>query len=161
MKKTLHIIIFLAAAIRGLCVTVESEAIYDQIKAKWTASDMAGLSSYIVALEAESPKYIPVVLASAFRDAVFLGRIKSARTKVASVSADTKNRPALYQPEFIEEIEALLKQLDLEIAMHARHGTADARLEANASALAVRDAWGSDIPTLMSVIKDGPAVSLP
>ncbi|MEO0508939.1 MAG: hypothetical protein AAF065_03645 [Verrucomicrobiota bacterium] len=47
-----------------------------------------------------------------------------------------------------------------EISMHARQGTTGATLESKASAQAVRNAWGSDIPPQILIIQIADAVTL-
>jgi len=143
-----------------LAQTPSSSEIYSQVETLWNNNQIAQLDQYLEDLIVQNPDYVPAVTASSFHAAIFKGKLSSAKQKLESIQNDASANAGKYNTEFIEAIEGLIEELEHEIAMHARHGTTDATLEANASATAVRAAWGNDVPVQILVIEIADEVSL-
>lgn len=121
---------------------------------------MTQLDQYLTTLISENSNYVPALVASSFHDAIFKGKLTSAKQKLESIKNDAVANAEKYDEKFIGGIRGLIDELAHEIAMHTRQGTTDADLEAKASAQAVRNTWGSDFPPQILIIQIADAVTL-
>ncbi|MEM0967608.1 MAG: hypothetical protein AAGJ81_15785 [Verrucomicrobiota bacterium] len=161
MKLFSEIIVFLIfGVVTGLAQSPSSSEIYSQVESLWNNNQMVQLDQYLEDLIDQNPDYAPAITASSFHDAIFKGKLPSAKQKLESIKNDASANSGKYSDEFIEAVEGLIEELDHEIDMHARHGITDATLEANASAIAVRAAWGNDIPIQILIIEIANEVTL-
>jgi hypothetical protein len=161
MKLTLKYLIIFFLLLNALFAQTPTPAeISSQVSSYWQSSQIAQLDQYLTTLLSENSNYVPALVASSFHDAIFQGKLVSAKQKLQSIKSDADANAGKYNDEFITAVEGLIQELDHEIAMHARHGTTDATLESRASAMAVRNAWGSDIPPLILIIQIADAVTL-
>lgn len=131
-----------------------------QVSSLWQNNQITQLDQYITNLIDQNPNYVPAIVAASFQDAIFKGKLTSAKVRLDSIKTDSDANAGKYNDDFLSSLGGLIKELDYEIAMHARHGTSESALEAKASASAVRNAWGSNIPQQILILQISDAVSL-
>lgn len=131
-----------------------------QVSSLWQSNQIGQLDTYITDLITQNPTYVPAIVAASFHDAVFEGKLASAKSRLESIKTDGAANPNKYTEEFLATIDGLITELEHEIAMHSRHGTSDAELESNASASDVRSAWGATILPQIRVLEIADGVTL-
>jgi len=152
-------IFLLAAGMLSAQPPTPSE-VSSQVSSLWQSSQIAQLNVYITNLVTQNPNYVPAIVAASFHDAVFEGKLASAKSRLESIKLDGAANPNKYTDEFLGAIDGLITELEHEIAMHARHGTSNAELESNASASDVRSAWGTTILPQIRVLEIANGVTL-
>ncbi len=161
MKLSLRFLIVFFLSVNALSAQAPTPtAISSQVTSYWQSSQITQLDQYLTTLISQNSNYVPALIASSFHDAIFKGKLASAKQKLESIKNDAAANAGKYNDEFISAVEGLIEELDHEIAMHSRRGTSDVTLEAKASALAVRNAWGSYIPPQILIIQIADAVTL-
>jgi hypothetical protein len=133
---------------------------YSKIADMWKQKDITGLDAFLNDFYTQNPKYIPAILGAAFRDAIFFGRLPEAQLKLTIIKNCIKDGAIEVTAEFAQSLASLSRQLEMEMQMHARHGTTDIQLQANASAMAVRNAWQDAPMPYIEIVKLSPSLSI-
>lgn len=155
-----YLVLFLLAVSLLSANPPTSSEVSSQVSSLWQSSQIAQLDVYITDLFTQNPNYVPAIVAASFHDAVFEGKLTSAKSKLESIKLDGASNPNKYTGEFLAAIDGLIIELEHEIAMHTRHGTSNAELESNASASDVRSAWGTTILPQIRVLEIADSVTL-
>jgi hypothetical protein len=154
------------AVLLHVCTNVPAQAsppsvVANTVSNLWISQDFSGLNSYITNLYVISSNYVPAILASAFHDCIYLGRLSQATNKIARLQDCVRNRPQDFTVAFKDLLDELRSETTREVELHARMGTTPGSLETHASPQAVRSAWGTTLLPQINILFYAPATNAP
>ena len=163
---TRTIMTFSCAVLLCVCAKVPAQDpppsdVANTVSNLWISQDFSELNSYITNLYATSSNYVSAILASAFHDSIYLGKLSQATNKLARVQGCVTNNPQGFTVEFKDLLGELQSETKKEIDLHDRMGTSPAALESNASPQTVRSAWGTDLLPQINILFYAPATNAP
>jgi hypothetical protein len=154
--RILSCVVLFCPCIKTPAQTPSPQDIAQTVSTLWLSQNFPELNSYIINLYASYPTYVPAVLASAFHDCVFLGKLSCALDKFTRVHGDMNNQQDV-TVEFKDLLSELQSETKREIKLHDRMGISPAALEANASPQTVRTVWGTKLPPHINILFYAPA----
>lgn len=139
----------------------DSSSVGSQVEAFWKANNISQLSTYLQGLQTSSPDSAPSVVALAFYDYIFLGKLNDAKNKLNRIASAAQGNPQVFTAEYVESLNSGIKELNDEIRIQTAHGKTASDLEASANAQSVRTASGDISIPFIELIKDTPPQALP
>ncbi|MFA7345878.1 MAG: hypothetical protein WC003_16380 [Terrimicrobiaceae bacterium] len=132
-----------------------------QVQAMWSANNITQLNTYLQGLLTSSPDYAPAVVAGAFYDFIFLGKLNDAKAKLLRVSGAAQSNPQTYPETFTTSLSATITEVNDEIRIQTAHGKSEQDWQTNANPQAVKNAVGTNTFPIIELIMATPKVSLP
>lgn len=158
--RVLSCAILICLCIKTPAQTPPPQDIAQTVSTLWLSQNFPELNSYITNLYASYPTYVPAILASAFHDCVFLGKLSCASDKFTRVQGGMNNQQDV-TVEFKDLLSELQSDTKREMKLHSRMGTSPTALEANASPQTVRIVWGTTLLPHINILFFAPAKNTP
>src|SRR5437867_184035 len=107
-----RILIILGMALQSLCFGASqspSEDIAIRVKTLWLNKNLTELKTYLSGIETAYPNFVPAILASAFYDYIFLGKINNAKQKLLRIKSVAETSPKVYSDDFKISLTAMIR----------------------------------------------------
>lgn len=137
------------------------EDVAGHVFALWKANKIPQLAQYLRNKSIASPDYAPAVVASAFYDYIFLGKLYAAKAKLLRISVVAEANPEALPEVYRGYLAAALSKLNDEIRLQLSHGTTERDWQANANPQAVKNTMGTNGFPIMTLLLVTPKVTLP
>lgn len=133
----------------------------DEIGQHWAQLEFEDLELRVDVVYAAHPDFIPAIIAKSFVDGVFSGKIYEARDKLVRVTQHVDEDPEDFEERFVIAVHAVLAMTEREINRQEEAGRTPEELEEDASAAAVREAFGPVLIPFLVALAYAPDAEIP
>ncbi|CAN5574165.1 hypothetical protein BH09VER1_BH09VER1_31520 [soil metagenome] len=137
------------------------EDIAGQALALWKSNKIPQLGQYLRHQSTTTPDYAPAVVAGAFYDYIFLGKLLSAKARLLRIATIAQANPETFPEVYRGYIAAALNKLNEEIRLGRARGMTEDNWQANANPQAVRTTMGTNLFPILTLLLVTPKVTLP
>lgn len=138
-----------------------TEPVPPKFEAMWVNKDLDNLSEYIGLLESNYPRFVPTIVALAFRDANYLGKSAQAKQRLVALQVYVDAHPQGYSDKFRGYLEHSIFSLNMELQVHAQHGSTEADIIRMANPRKRREAWRQGLDPILDMMHEAPSLFLP
>lgn len=132
-----------------------------QVATLWKVNQIGQLGQYLRKQSTERPDYAPALVAGAFYDYIYLGKMNQAKARLLRLAAVAEANPEVFPETVRGHIAAAIEKLNAEMRLQRSYGRSEAQWQASANAQAVRTATGNNPFPMMTLLMVTPGVTLP
>lgn len=134
------------------------EKIAVKVKYLWEENSLSQLKTYLEGLEGSHRNFVPAIVAEAFHDSVFCGRLNRAKNKLLVLKVAAESNPQGYSNDYKIALTASLRSITDEIRIHTARGVGEQALHAEANPQAVRNAWEEHLLPILDLLYASPEI---